>query len=206
MSFAVSEHESTVRDRTNLINEEISVVFQVLGFLDANAKRKRISRWQRFSLGGAGDDDGRRMTRPVQGIGLNDQSRALPLSRLLFVSLRLKVNGPNLSAQSGAHTIPSEILDSIAAWAAALCAASCVERYAMRSCMRCWLNSSMARRTYSDLLKPARLASTAMLRAKSLGMRSEKVVNDSMAKLVLQSVLLSSITYSNTPTHTVRPC
>ena len=56
--------------------------------------------------------------------------------RLLFVSLRLKVNGPNFPAQSGAHTIPSEIPDSIAAWAAALCAASCVERYAMRSCMR----------------------------------------------------------------------
>ena len=81
--------------------------------------------------------------------------------------------------QSGAHTIPSEILDSIAAWAAALCAAICVERHATRSCMRCWLNSSMARRAYSDLLKPARLASTAMRRAKSLGMRSEKVANDS---------------------------
>src|ERR1700736_2821452 len=98
----------------------------------------------------------------------------------------------------GAHRGPSETLDSIAAWAAALCAASCVERYAMRSCMRCWLNSSMARRAYSDLLKPARLASTAMLRAKSLGMRSEKVVNDSMARIVLLIVRLSSITSSNT--------
>jgi hypothetical protein len=68
----------------------------------------------------------------------------------------------------------------------------------MRSCMRCWLNSSMARRAYSDLLKPERLASSAMLRAKSLGMRSENVVNDSMAKIVLLTVLLSSITFSNT--------
>jgi hypothetical protein len=42
------------------------------------------------------------------------------------------------------------------------------------------------------------LASSAMLRAKSLGMRSENVVNDSMAKTVLLIVLLSSITFSNT--------
>jgi hypothetical protein len=38
------------------------------------------------------------MTRPVEGIGLNDQSRALFLSRLLFVRLRLEVNRPNLAA------------------------------------------------------------------------------------------------------------
>jgi hypothetical protein len=33
-----------------------------------------------------------------------------------------------------------------------------------------------------------------------LGMRSEKVVNDSMAKIVLLIVLLSSITFNNTHT------
>jgi hypothetical protein len=77
------------------------------------------------------------MARPVEGIGLNDKSGSLFLSRLLFVSVRLEVNGPNFPAQSGAHTIPSEVVDSISAWAAALWAASCVERYAMRSCMRC---------------------------------------------------------------------
>jgi hypothetical protein len=58
----------------------------------------------------------------------------------------------------------------------------------------------MARRAYSDLLKPARLASTAMLRAKSFGMRSENVVNDSIAKIVLPPVCLSSVTNSNTKT------
>lgn len=98
MNFAVPEPESTVRDRPNLINEEISVVLQILGFLDANTKRKQVSGRQRVSLAGAGDDDGRRMTRPVQGIGLNDQSRALFLSRLLFVRLRLKVNRPHFAA------------------------------------------------------------------------------------------------------------
>jgi hypothetical protein len=98
LNFAVPEHESTVGDRTNLVNEEISVVFEILGLLDANTKRERISGWQRVSLAGAGDDDGRRMTRPVEGIGLNDQSRALFLSGLLFVCLRLEVNRPNLAA------------------------------------------------------------------------------------------------------------
>jgi hypothetical protein len=36
-----------------------------------------------------------------------------------------------------------------------------------------------------------------------LGMRSEKVVNDSMAKLVLLIVLLSSNTFGNTLAHVV---
>jgi hypothetical protein len=97
LHFAVTEQESRIRDGTNLINEEISVVFQLLRFLDANAKGIRISRGQRFSLAGTRDDDGRGMPRPVEGIGLYDQSRPVFLSRL-FVSLRLKVNGPNFPA------------------------------------------------------------------------------------------------------------
>jgi hypothetical protein len=70
LDFAVSEHESAVRYRTDLIDQQIGVVFQILRFLDPYTQRKRVSRGRRFRLTGAGDDDGCGMPRFVEGIGV----------------------------------------------------------------------------------------------------------------------------------------
>src|SRR3569833_2507322 len=76
----------------------------------------------------------------------------------------------------------------------------------MRSCIKRSSNSSIARRAYSDLLTPKRLAVASMLTARFLGMRREKEMRSSIGapmryvvmQIVLHKMLQSSDTHRTT--------
>jgi len=156
-------------------------VLQVSCLVNAHSQWKVIARGQRVYLTGARNDNGRRVAGFVERVGLDDECRTFLFARLLPMCLRLKIDGPHLTApDSLSHSRPSEVLPSIDRAAEALWAASWRERSAMRSCIKRSSNSSIARRAYSDLLIPKRLAVASMLVAKVLGIRREKEMRSSI--------------------------
>lgn len=118
--FAVPKHEPGIRDRADLIDQKVRIEFQTVCFLNSDSKRKMIARRRGVRLAGSRDDDGGRVPRSVQGIGLKDQSGSLLFPWLLFVSLRFEIHRPHFTAQSLTHVSPSETLASIASATAAL--------------------------------------------------------------------------------------
>jgi hypothetical protein len=206
---AIAKHESSVGDGPDLVNEQVRVMLQISCLLDANSQREIVSRGQRVYLTGARNDDGRRMTGSVERVGLDYERRPFFLARFLSVRLRFEVDGPDLTAPNDGfgHSRPSEVLFSMNPAAEALWPASRRESSAMRSCINRSSNSSIARRAYSDLLTPKRLAVASMLAAKALGIRREKEMRSSIgllrlapvSRIVIQIVGLSSSTQTPCP-------
>lgn len=89
-----------VRNGSDLVDEQTGFFAALIyfgKFTNACAQRKATARSVAVDLGRAQNDDGGRVTRSIQEIGLNVQSWAAPLARLWFVSLRFKISLPNLA-------------------------------------------------------------------------------------------------------------